>query len=47
MMQNDTRESKMSHLADIPVLETERLRFRAPIASDFYRYTEFRMSDCA
>jgi len=35
------------HLADIPVLETERLRLRAPIASDFERYAEFRMSDRA
>ncbi|MEX0304576.1 MAG: GNAT family N-acetyltransferase [Leisingera sp.] len=35
------------HLANIPTIETERLRLRAPVASDFQRYAEFRMSDRA
>jgi hypothetical protein len=34
-MLSDTREIMTPYLADIPVLETERLRFRAPLASDF------------
>ncbi|CTQ56229.1 hypothetical protein LP7551_04788 [Roseibium album] len=35
------------HLSDIPVVETERLLLRAPLASDFDRFAEFRMSDRA
>ncbi len=35
------------HLANIPTLETKRLRLRAPLASDFEPYVEFRMSDRA
>lgn len=35
------------NLADIPVLETTRLRLRAPLASDFEPYAAFRMSDRA
>lgn len=31
-------------LVDIPVLETERLRLRAPVASDFEPYRTYRMS---
>jgi RimJ/RimL family protein N-acetyltransferase len=34
-------------LANIPVLETKRLRLRAPLASDFEPFTKFRMSDRA
>lgn len=32
------------HLADIPIVETPRLRLRAPLASDFEPYVQFRMS---
>ena len=35
------------HLANIPTLETKRLRLRAPLASDFEPYADFRMSDRA
>lgn len=35
------------HLADIPVLTTERLTLRAPKASDFEPYAAFRMSERA
>ncbi len=35
------------HLADIPVIETERLRLRAPAATDFEGFVAFRMSDRA
>ncbi len=33
------------HLVDIPMLETRRLRRRAPLASDFEPFVEFRMSE--
>ena len=36
-----------AHLADIPVVETPRLRLRAPIAADFEPFVQFRMSDRA
>ncbi|MBT8477134.1 MAG: GNAT family N-acetyltransferase [Alphaproteobacteria bacterium] len=32
------------HLADIPIVDTIRLRLRAPLASDFEPYVQFRMS---
>ena len=35
------------YLANIPTLETKRLRLRAPLASDFEAYAEFRLSDRA
>jgi ribosomal-protein-alanine N-acetyltransferase len=34
-------------LENIPTLETRRLRLRAPLASDFEPFVEFRMSDRA
>lgn len=34
-------------ITNIQVLETERLRLREPLASDFELCVEFRMSDCA
>ena len=34
-------------LADIPMLETRRLRLRAPLASDFEPFVAFRMSERA
>jgi len=33
------------HLANIPVLETERLRLRAPEGKDYPAYRDFRLSD--
>ena len=35
------------HLADIPEIETERLRLRAPRASDYEPFVAFRMSERA
>lgn len=35
------------HLTDIPVLETERLTFRAPIAADFEMFCAFALSERA
>jgi ribosomal-protein-alanine N-acetyltransferase len=35
------------HLAEVPVLVTERLRLRSPLASDFEPFAAFRMSDRA
>jgi ribosomal-protein-alanine N-acetyltransferase len=43
----DISDDVTPHLADIPVLETKRLRLRAPLASDFEPYAAFRMSDRA
>jgi ribosomal-protein-alanine N-acetyltransferase len=40
-------EDMTPHLSDIPVLETERLRLRATLASDFEPFAAFRMSDRA
>ncbi len=34
-------------LVEIPILETQRLRLRAPVASDFEPYVAFRMSERA
>jgi RimJ/RimL family protein N-acetyltransferase len=44
---NRQLEDMTPHLTDIPMLETKRLRLRAPLASDFEPYAEFRMSDRA
>jgi RimJ/RimL family protein N-acetyltransferase len=46
-MLSDTGGLMTPHLSDIPVVETERLLLRAPLASDFDRFAEFRMSDRA
>ncbi len=35
------------HLANIPEIETERLRLRAPRASDYEPFVAFRMSERA
>lgn len=35
------------YLTEIPIIETEHLRLRAPYASDFEAFSEFRMSERA